>query len=199
MYLWHNHWMTRCSGRLHSEKPTNFYNLMSQDMSGAGVTETLWCGTGACIGGLEKTNKIIIIKKPKKQQMLAAVTLATVAATLSWVGEKNTRSKSTSPCMNSTGAQRRLAIHRVTGRRRECLARAGFDCDDGSWVIKTGSRRVVSYTGQTGRETRWSQTPTVPQLQIEVGKNSGNTTAIPGPQCTTWQPCVENRCIHLIV
>lgn len=34
MYLWHNHQRTLWFERLHSEKPTNFYNLMSQNMSG---------------------------------------------------------------------------------------------------------------------------------------------------------------------
>lgn len=34
MYLWHNHLRTLWFERLHSEKPTNIYNLMSQNISG---------------------------------------------------------------------------------------------------------------------------------------------------------------------
>lgn len=34
MYLWHNHQRTLWFERLHSEKPTNIYNLMSQNISG---------------------------------------------------------------------------------------------------------------------------------------------------------------------
>lgn len=45
MYLWHNHQRTLWFERLHSEKTTNFYNLMSRNMSGRelpGLYDPAW-------------------------------------------------------------------------------------------------------------------------------------------------------------
>lgn len=66
---------------------------------------------------------------------------------------------------------------------------AGFQTRQARERFPTQDRR--------GCETGRIRTQTVPQLQIEEGKNSGNTTASPGSQCATWLLCVENRCIHL--
>lgn len=50
--------MTRCSEGPHSEKPTNFYNLMSQDMSGQELPR-LYDAARVHVGGggKKKTNK----------------------------------------------------------------------------------------------------------------------------------------------
>lgn len=110
--------------------------------------------------------------------MIAVVTLATAAG---W-GEKNqkkpkTHSKSASPCMNSTGAQRRIGDSASQAGVGNVWHELGSNRDGGSWVLNTASDESAFLRGtdgggrggEDGGGAGDAEPQTVPQLQIEEG------------------------------
>lgn len=65
MYLWHNHQRTLWFERLHSEKPTNIYNLMSWNMSGQelpGLYDPAWVHVRKLTGLVRMCTSVALIR-----------------------------------------------------------------------------------------------------------------------------------------
>lgn len=141
---------------------------------GKGFIDTLWCGA---------EEKYIYIKKkiPSCQDVSSCDSRRGC-----WVGKKRTHSKSASPCTNSTGAQRRLTIR---------WSQAPSGMFGTSWIPlwprQPGLKQGQSHSASLHRTdsqvqpgaARCSPTQTLAQLQVEEGKNPGDTTASPGSRC----------------